>query len=38
VGIALFDVARFPSLSAHAARCEELEEFRAVFMPITNNL
>jgi glutathione S-transferase len=33
-----FDFARFPALLAHSARCEEREEFRAIFLPITNNL
>jgi glutathione S-transferase len=32
----LFDPARFPSLAGHAARCEELEVFRSVVLPITN--
>jgi len=29
---------RFPSLAAHADRCEALPEFRAVYLPLTNNL
>jgi glutathione S-transferase len=32
----LFDAARFPSLASHATRCEELEVFRSVVLPITN--
>jgi hypothetical protein len=27
-----------PSLAAHAARCEALQEFQRVYLPITNNL
>jgi glutathione S-transferase len=34
----LFDDRRHPRLAAHAARCEELEDFRAVGQPIVNNL
>ena len=34
----LFDPARYPALSEHAARCESLQDFRAVYQPITNNL
>jgi glutathione S-transferase len=34
----LFDPARWPALTAHAARCEALEDFRAVSQPITNNV
>lgn len=34
----LFDPARYPALAAHAASCETLEEFMAVYQPITNNL
>jgi glutathione S-transferase len=34
----LIELARFPALSAHAARCEEQEAFRAVYQPITNSL
>jgi len=29
---------RFPSLAAQADRCEALPEFRAVYLPLTNNL
>jgi glutathione S-transferase len=35
---ALFDLSQFASLSAHAAQCEALPEFRAIYLPITNNL
>ena len=35
---ARFDGARYPALAQHAARCEALPEFRAVYLPITNNL
>jgi glutathione S-transferase len=35
---ALFDSARFPRLAAHADHCEALSAFRAVYLPITNNL
>ena len=31
----LFDAARCPRLAAHAARCEELEDFRAVSQAVT---
>jgi glutathione S-transferase len=34
----LFDPSRYPALSDHAARCESLEPFRAVYQAITNNL
>jgi glutathione S-transferase len=34
----LIDPARWPALAAHAARCEALEDFRAVSQPITNNV
>lgn len=34
----LFEPARYSALSDHAARCESLEDFRAVYQPITNNL
>ena len=34
----LFDFSQFPSLSAHAQRCEALPEFREIYLPITNNL
>lgn len=34
----IFDAARFPRLASQAARCEELEDFRAIVLPITNNL
>jgi len=34
----LFDPARYPVLSDHAARCEDLEDFREVYQPITNTL
>ena len=36
--LALFDPARHPALEALARRCEELAEFAAVYMPITNVL
>ena len=29
---------QFPTLAAHAARCEALAEFQSVYLPITNNL
>ena len=31
----LIDPARWPALAAHAARCEALEDFRAVSQPVT---
>ncbi|HXU06731.1 MAG TPA: glutathione S-transferase family protein [Polyangia bacterium] len=34
----VFDPARHPALAEHAARCEGLEDFRAIYQPITNNL
>ena len=34
----LFEPARYPALSDHAARCESLEDFRGAYQPITNNL
>ena len=34
----LITLERFPSLTAQADRCEALPEFRAVYLPITNNL
>lgn len=34
----LVDAGRLPSLAAHAARCEALQEFQRVYLPITNNL
>jgi glutathione S-transferase len=35
---ALFDLSRFHCLSALAAQCEGLAEFREIYLPITNNL
>jgi len=35
---ALVDAARYPTLAAHAARCEESSAFRAVYQPITNKI
>jgi glutathione S-transferase len=34
----LFDPARYPALSDGAQRCERLEDFVAVYQPITNNI
>ena len=34
----LFDLSQFAALSAHAEVCEALPEFRAIYLPITNNL
>jgi len=34
----LFDPTRYPALADHAARCERLEDFRAVYQAITNNV
>ena len=34
----LFDLSQFARLAAHAEVCEALPEFRAVYLPITNNL
>jgi glutathione S-transferase len=34
----LFDPARYPALSENADRCEKLEDFLAVYQPITNNI
>lgn len=34
----LFDPARYPALADIAARCESLEDFRAIYQPITNNI
>ncbi len=34
----LIEAGRYSALEAQAARCEELEEFRAVVQPITNKL
>jgi glutathione S-transferase len=34
----LFVAARWPTLAALAARCEQLPVFQAVYQPIVNNL
>ena len=34
----LFDPARYPALADHAARCEEGDDFLAIYQPITNNI
>jgi len=34
----MFDPARYPALSDTAAHCESLEDFRAIYQPITNNI
>jgi glutathione S-transferase len=34
----LFDPGRHPALLEHAAHCESLEDFRAIYQPITNRL
>jgi glutathione S-transferase len=34
----LVDADAFPALTAHAARCEALAEFREIYLPITNRL
>lgn len=34
----VFDLSRFPNLTAQAERCEALPEFQRVYLPITNNL
>lgn len=34
----LVEASRYPSLAAHAARCEALPEFREISLPLTNNL